>query len=157
MGLCVYCKTRKARYAKGPTCEPCHRLTEAEGTAKKLGLESKRHRMWRERITNYNKLVRRGHKQIEIAKMWKMHPSTLSSRMRVTAKILKMKLEPTRHLVSQNPDEVPTRNEHGQGWGRKHCRCELCVVARRGKRREANRRWRLSRKLKAQGKSNKPS
>jgi len=106
--------------------------------------------MWRERINNYNRLVRKGHKQVDIARMWGVKASTLSSRLRVTAKILKMKVETTYHLEAEQPYVAPIRNEHGQGWGIKNCTCEPCGKARNLRRREVNRRYRANKKKRAQ-------
>ena len=156
LGICVHCGVRKGRYAKGPTCEPCHHLTEAEGTAKKLGLENPRHRKWRERILAYNKLARKGNKQVDIAKMWGVPAGLLSSNLRRTSKILNMKVVGTRHLEAKEPWRPPVTNEHGVGWGVKNCTCKPCIKSRNVKRAECNRRYRLKRKQKAQ-QQNEPS
>jgi hypothetical protein len=155
LGTCVVCRTRKARYAKGPTCEPCHHLTEAEGTAKKLGVENPRHTRWRKRIQDYNALVRKGMKQHQIAKLWNVSASALSTSLRKTAPRVGLKVAVSRQVVvpaapKQQPVAKRTNNRHGEGWGIKDCHCDGCLAARRHRRMLANRRYRAKMKLQKQ-------
>jgi hypothetical protein len=130
-------------------------LTEAEGTAKQLGVQNPRHVKWRKWINDYNALIRKGKRQCEIAKMLGIKATTLSSRLRKVAPKVGMKVAASRQTITpSDPKEQPyirrTSNAHGEGWGIRGCHCELCINAGRLKRKLANRRYRIKKKLQKQ-------
>ena len=142
LGICVVCAKRKARRSAGPSCEPCHDRAMAEGTAAQLGVENPKNPARRERVRAYNALIRKGLTNSDIATLWGVKPSTLSSSIRKSAKQVKMKALSSRHVVCDSeprPASQPgasgrKRNAHGEGWGVHKCFCSPCNGARRHQR-----------------------
>lgn len=140
VGLCVVCKINKRRWANG-CCDKCNALVEAEKSHEQLGVpkEPKAVTQLRENAKIYNRLIRKGKTQKEIAEQWGWTQSQVAS-MVYRAKIvlgMPMMNATTGKLSGINKytlkkDTRLRRNEHGGGkCGIRSCKCDLCVERRR--------------------------
>jgi hypothetical protein len=151
-GICIVCNRRKARRIQ-KTCDPCHALIEAEGTHEQHGLSkgSLTRQRWREQSAEYNKLIREGWSQRQVAQHFGVNCAQLRCmvyRWKIKAGI---KVVPgwgnerlTRATAAPSTALVQKKsNEHGGGrWGVTGCNCDLCLATRRQSRRLANARYR---------------
>lgn len=138
--LCIVCKTNKQRWANG-CCDKCHALVEAEKSHQQLGVPKEREAITRlrENAKIYNRLIRQGKTQKEIAEQWGWTQSQVASMVYRAKTVLEMPMmnATTGKLASinkyaLNKDSRFRRNEHGGGkCGIRNCKCDLCVERRR--------------------------
>lgn len=140
--LCIICRQRTGRYLNNRICKPCSILTAAEGTRKQYGLplpRNPRRRITRF-ITVYNKAMREGKTQDDVAKILGVSRQTVKNNV-VELRKKGIQLERSRYteMHRTRPSTPVDRslskraiNEHGGGkWGIAKCSCDPCLQVRR--------------------------
>lgn len=165
------CKTRKQRRVNG-LCDPCNTLTDAEGTKKKLGIPvmTAASQANLKLVKEYNRLIRKGVMQVEIAEMWGWPADKLRNMLTRMHGRHGVKVESARELFRRKAEQgtLPQERkggakpnlEHGGGkMGRRDCipRCELCAAVYKATRAAISQRYRAKKQAQQQQQQQKPS
>ena len=159
LGQCIKCLIRKARYAEG-TCEKCRSLIRAEGIKQEGLLEGHRERslaLRKQRVKQFNRFAKQGLSLRRIAAKWGLSAQFLVHYM-AKSREMGFKVPFTNGKKTPQPPKLVLKkpnggkqNDHGEGWGVKGCNCELCLIARRIKKRAWQAARRIERRQQQQG------